>query len=125
MPLIRGMVGEEVDMVSFVEERREKMVPHTGGTPTLRLARFLKPSIVCIYQVEKSLPGVNFSGWGAPQLKWEQWINQLKPMYGKIWKRTGIYDSIRVSTYQFVKEKELILGLADSWWVWGFKQITH
>lgn len=124
---------DENSGVIIVEERIENMVAHTGGTPTLRMARFLKPSSMSctgeVVQVPLVLPlrkpgackvkeclsYINFSGWNSPQRIWVQWVDRMSPMYGHVWKKSGIYESIISSTYKFTKEKELILGLADCW----------
>ncbi|KAL5711637.1 hypothetical protein ACHQM5_013902 [Ranunculus cassubicifolius] len=108
---------------NLVEERYENMVAHTGGMPTLRLARFLKPSEDCLgdqmkpmaYKFPKRLPQVDFMSWRCPHKKWKEWVDRMIPIYGSVWKKASIYDSIIISTYKFGKDRELILGLADSW----------
>lgn len=118
------------NLFSVVEERVEQMVPITGGIPTARVARFLKPSLTGIMAEENvhatlappllklkacNIQQCHFSGWRHPQKKWDQWVDQMRPGYGALWKKLGIYDSIIASTYEFRKDKELIVGLAASW----------
>ncbi|KAL5711636.1 hypothetical protein ACHQM5_013901 [Ranunculus cassubicifolius] len=119
---------EVENMLKIVEERTEKMVPHTGGTPIIRTSRFLNPSSTpsinplipsfpkpqpC--RLQECLTEVHFRGWRSPQLKWGAWVSQMTPIYESIWKKVGIFDSIIMSTYQFIKDTELIWGLVDSW----------
>ncbi|KAL5699472.1 hypothetical protein ACHQM5_030367 [Ranunculus cassubicifolius] len=116
----------------IVEERVENMVAHTGGMPTLRLARFLNlkpclgetldhvPSVPTLLKpkscnAEKSLPDVHFNGWMWPQKRWKEWVDQLSPIYGHVWKKAGVYDAIVVSTYKFIRDGEFILALVDFW----------
>ncbi|KAF5179204.1 Aminotransferase-like, plant mobile domain family protein [Thalictrum thalictroides] len=124
------MSQEEEEKLEFiVDKREEKMVSHTGGIPTIRLARFLKPSVTSMDQVTEIPPlvktktfnfekcpfQVNFKSWRRLQRYWIQWVDQLKPKYEALWKKTGIYDSIMGSTYEISKNNELILGLAECW----------
>ncbi|KAL5717711.1 hypothetical protein ACHQM5_010683 [Ranunculus cassubicifolius] len=111
---------------TLVDEREEKMMLHTGKLPTLRLARFLKPSIDCSDEVPPSPKTklfhhkncsftVQFKGWKSQPRKWKQWVDQLKPRHEDLWKKISIYDSILISTYEFPKDEALVLGLAESW----------
>ncbi|KAF6159299.1 hypothetical protein GIB67_032070 [Kingdonia uniflora] len=130
-----------------VEERDEHMVSHIVENPTLRPARFLKPSMTHFEKVAKfpSLCGilaytrkkwdffdVQFKGWKNPQKKWKQWVDQMCEIYGEMWKVTGIYDTIIGSTYEIKKDREMVLGLVE-WWcpetntfvfLWGEVTIT-
>ncbi|KAF5179203.1 Aminotransferase-like, plant mobile domain family protein [Thalictrum thalictroides] len=135
---------EEEKLIIIVDEREEKMVSCKGERPTVRLARFLKPSVTSMDEVAQIPPllkvkdfkkcpfDVYFKGWKCPQKKWKQWVDQLKPKYGCIWKKTGIYDSIMASIYEFRKDKDLIIGLAEFWcydtntfvFSWGEATIT-
>ncbi|KAF5187945.1 Aminotransferase-like mobile domain containing protein, partial [Thalictrum thalictroides] len=116
------MSQEEEKLVIIVDIREENMVSHLGGKPTVRLARFLKPSGTSMDQIPqppliktmaskfKKCPfQVHFIGWKSLQPKnWKQY-NEA------IWKESGIYDSIMASTYEFRKDEDLIIGLAECW----------
>ncbi|KAF9601211.1 hypothetical protein IFM89_017396 [Coptis chinensis] len=125
---------EDEKLVNIVDERKEEMVSRTGGEPSVRLARFLKPC--CMDQhigtlvpprpphlarpKSHDLPecrlDVHFEGWKLPRGEiWKQWVDKLEPIYDPTWKKIGIYDSIFVSTYCFPIDKELVVGLAESW----------
>ncbi|XP_010276135.1 PREDICTED: uncharacterized protein LOC104610961 [Nelumbo nucifera] len=135
---------------TIVDEREETMVSLTGGQPTLRMARFLKPStgypgeavqvpsVPLLFDTAASgLPKwpikIAFKGWRwrNPQ-KWKEWIEGLHPHYGDVWKDVGIHEAIRSSACQIRRDGELILRLVEFWcpetntfvFPWGEATIT-
>ncbi|KAK7859264.1 hypothetical protein CFP56_007749 [Quercus suber] len=89
---------------AIFEEREELMLSPTGGNPTVRIAHFLKPSVVSIDELPspffsaeptiselENLPmKVQFKGWQNPHVKWKMWVGNLHSKYQSMWKKAGI-----------------------------------
>ena len=114
---------------AIFEEREELMLSPTGGNPTLRIAHFLKPSVVSIDELPspflsaeptiselENLPmKVQFKGWQHPHVKWKMWVGNLHSKYQSMWKKAGIYEAIMCSKYSIFRQQDLVLGLAEKW----------
>ncbi|CAI9088435.1 OLC1v1022762C1 [Oldenlandia corymbosa var. corymbosa] len=137
-----------------MEEREEAMVPFPatdGGEPTVRIAHFLKPTMASIEihstgfsnlakigsnpEYVKTASHVICHGWRGPQKGWKDWVTSLKPLYGDIWRKVGIFDAILASTFNvrlIFFQKELLVKLAEKWvpetntfmFSWGEATIT-
>ncbi|KAI8552796.1 hypothetical protein RHMOL_Rhmol06G0295700 [Rhododendron molle] len=128
---------------TIFEEREDLMVSPTGGTPTLRVSHFLKPSIsgpnqkpppsISLSSKEpKWLANVAFEGWRDPQRKWKDWVDRMHTAYQSVWKEAGIYDAVMSSTYTIRRNNDLIFGVTERWssetnsfiFPWGEATIT-
>ncbi|KAG5546449.1 hypothetical protein RHGRI_018585 [Rhododendron griersonianum] len=128
---------------TIFEEREDLMVSPTGGTPTLRVAHFLKPSIsgpnqkpppsISLSSKEpKWLSNVAFEGWRDPQRKWKDWVDRMHTTYQSVWKEAGIYEAVMASTYTIRRNNDLIFGVTERWssetnsfiFPWGEATIT-
>ncbi|CAO2813819.1 unnamed protein product [Amaranthus hypochondriacus] len=121
---------ENEDDNTITEERMELMVPSDGGIPTLRNAHFLKPLLNPKNQPLPELPSfslsskpnfkellkqVHFKGRPKPQKGWKSWVDQLQKTHLSVWKRVGIFNAIRASTYKILRNDELVLCLTEKW----------
>ncbi|XP_021839872.2 uncharacterized protein [Spinacia oleracea] len=119
---------------SLVEEREELMISLNSNdhnqTPTLKRSHFLKPTLnprnqpfpkpPCFslsFKPNKNPPKikVHFKGRPTPQMNWDLWVTNLQQTHESTWKKVGIFDAIRASTYNLTRDNELILGLAHNW----------
>ncbi|KAL3508503.1 hypothetical protein ACH5RR_027904 [Cinchona calisaya] len=143
-------MDEQLADDTLMEERMELMVPPSGGKSTLRTAYFLKPARASIQEnlSSTSLPSnlnipvskkntlkVLFAGWKkwrSSQTGWKKWVDQLRPLYEDTWKKAGIFEAILASTYQTLRDNNLIMNLAEKWCLetntflfsWGEATIT-
>lgn len=116
---------------SIIEEREEVMVSPTGdATPTLRTARFLKPSFTGPVSEFPSLPfpskstpsdlkkwrsNVCFKCRRNPQKNWKEWVEHLHAMHQSTWRKANIYEAIMSSTYHIKGKCDLVLRVAEKW----------
>jgi len=115
----------------LVEEREEEMVPFIGSKePIKRKGWFLKPTSAVIHESHspsvssyhkdffsnaRQAPIADFRWWADPQEQWMQWVKKLRPTYKDIWKKAGIIDAIKVSTYKFRRDPSSLLGVVRFW----------
>ncbi|XP_019267194.1 PREDICTED: uncharacterized protein LOC109244542 [Nicotiana attenuata] len=115
--------------------------------PIFRVAHFLKPTIPSaqklpfspsrpnVQELRRSISlKVQFRGGvSVSHLKeWATWVNELKPLYQKIWKKAGIFEAIIASTFKICMHNDLIIALAERWWAetntfilpWGEASVT-
>ncbi|KAI4308028.1 hypothetical protein L6164_031147 [Bauhinia variegata] len=137
---------------AIVEERQEVVISPLGGNPTLRIGYFLKPTSNHIEDstfelLPKSLfPETTapvpkpenlpldaaFYGWLNPPKYWITWEERLHSRYHNLWKKAGILEAIKASTFRLLKDQNLLLGLAQKWYPktntfifpWGEATIT-
>nr|POE68139.1 serine/threonine-protein phosphatase 7 long form like [Quercus suber] len=116
---------------TIVEIREELMVSSTGGNPTLRIAHFLTPtikgpvfnlppfppsSIPPYIEPHKKLPlRVSFWGWRYPRDNWKTWVEKMATLHETTWKKAGIYEAVLSSTYEIVRDNDLVFGVAEKW----------
>ncbi|KAL3736317.1 hypothetical protein ACJRO7_025301 [Eucalyptus globulus] len=115
--------------IFVVEEREELMLsPNRDARPALRTGHFLKPSptepdpppppppLVPASLPPEELPfSVKFKNWRRPTKGWTAWVDSMEPAHGVAWKRAGIYDAIKSSTFLIGRHPGLVLGLAQNW----------
>lgn len=115
---------EDLEQPTIIEHREELMVSLSGGTPTLRPAHFLKPSVSAIEDpiFELQNPSLNlsdlplkvaFKGSRDPLRKWEDWVDRMKSLHQLTWKKAGIFEAIITSTYQIRIDTDIVLGLGS------------
>lgn len=135
---------------SMIEERMELMVPSISGAiiPTFRKAHFLKPVSNTSDQPSPHLSSlshplntsymqlikqrVRFHGMLGPLKLWTSWVDDLQKTHQETWKKVGIFDAIKASTYHIMRDNELIIELAERWcaetntffFPWGESTIT-
>ncbi|XP_017253352.2 protein MAIN-LIKE 2-like [Daucus carota subsp. sativus] len=115
---------------ALVEQSEEVMVPTGGGNPTLGMAHLMKPLVsedILYYPppptvlIASNPNSQNLKKWclkgskTSPKARWNLWVNSLEPRYGEIWRRSGIYQAIKASTYSVPRDKMLLLGFAEFW----------
>ena len=116
---------------TIVEIREELMVSSTGGNPTLRIAHFLTPtikgpvfnlppfppsSIPPYIEPHKKLPlRVSFCGWRYPRDNWKAWVEKMATLHETTWKKAGIYEAVLNSTYEIIRDNDLVFGVAEKW----------
>ncbi|KAL1833864.1 hypothetical protein ACET3Z_003515 [Daucus carota] len=115
---------------ALVEQSEEVMVPTGGGNPTLGMAHLMKPLVsedILYYHppptvlIASNPNSQNLKKWclkgskTSPKARWNLWVNSLEPRYGEIWRRSGIYEAIKASTYSVPRDKMLLLGFAEFW----------
>ncbi|VFQ82545.1 unnamed protein product [Cuscuta campestris] len=104
------------------------MVSPSGGTPTLRTAHFLNPSVTSP-DSSSSLPQrftaagnkvpppkFDFRGWRInPLREWGEWVESMRSLHEPLWKKAGIRDAVMNSTYRIHRHDEIVLALARKW----------
>lgn len=125
-------MGDEKEDLCFVEEREAEMVSFVGSSePYKRNGYFLHPISTNTQEVQEALSStpqrptislapcasstVHFKGWACPQRQWGKWVEKLQPIYEDLWKKSGIFDAIKSSTYKIRREPSSILGAAAFW----------
>ncbi|XP_074310512.1 uncharacterized protein LOC141646540 [Silene latifolia] len=123
------MVEEEFSKTSIIEERVELMVdPATCEViqnPTERTGYFLKPSLNLNALPPKlpkiqsfsssSNPNVVFLSHSTPREGWKTWVQNLEETHEPVWRKAGIFDAIKGSTYHIAKSTDLIYSLVKKW----------
>ncbi|XP_074310963.1 uncharacterized protein LOC141646879 [Silene latifolia] len=113
----------------IIEERVELMVdPATSNViqnPTKRNALFLKPSLNLNALPPKlpkiqsfsssSNPNVLFLCLSIPIKGWQTWVEKLRVTHEPVWRKAGIFDAIKCSTYHIARVSDLILSLVEKW----------
>ncbi|XP_010064935.2 uncharacterized protein LOC104452110 [Eucalyptus grandis] len=112
--------------IFIVKERKELMLsPNRDARPALRTGHFLQPSATepdppplpsTLSPPPEKLPiNVKFNNWRCPTKNWTTWVDRMESMHGVTWKRAGIYDAIKCSTFLIRKHTCLVLALAQNW----------
>ncbi|KAG0491891.1 hypothetical protein HPP92_005289 [Vanilla planifolia] len=124
-------MGEKADR-SLVEEWEAEMVAYAGSTePYKRNGYFLNPITIADHEIQEipssttqrttislassGSSNVHFKGWACPQRQWGHWVEKLQPIYEDLWKKAGIFDAIKASTYKIRRDPSSILGAAAFW----------
>ncbi|KAI9079955.1 hypothetical protein K1719_038020 [Acacia pycnantha] len=118
---------------TMMESRQEVMVSPVGDSqPTVRIAHFLKPSVPfndpliseipssylpspSVFDLKKWRLSVKFIGWPGPLRKWIHWVDSMHSTYESLWKKVGIYEAIMGTKFNFLKDEDLIFGMAERW----------
>ncbi|KFK27933.1 hypothetical protein AALP_AA8G449800 [Arabis alpina] len=109
---------------SLIDEREEVMVSEKGLT--LKKTHFLtsidgvlEPQFPLRHQrvsVSSSLSShISFSGFRISEGYFIAWLRKMEPLYETIWRKAGIFEAIKASTYNIVRNQSLILSVADKW----------
>ncbi|XP_010492860.1 PREDICTED: uncharacterized protein LOC104770178 [Camelina sativa] len=138
----------------IIEEREELMVSsddNGGKARCLRKAHFLKPFSTSIdgsvtvaklprhedqrrsdtsLQLETSRDF--FSGFWFAERHFVSWLGKMEALYKPIWKKAGIFEAIKASTYNITKSPSLIFSVSEKWcsdtksfiFPWGEATIT-
>ncbi|XP_019094640.1 PREDICTED: uncharacterized protein LOC104758384 isoform X1 [Camelina sativa] len=134
----------------LIEEREEVMVTKKGRC--LRKTHFLKPFLTSIkggsvaelprrhYQrpsdfssdLKRFSSQVSFSGFWFAERRFLSWVVKMEALHAHTWKKAGIFDAIKASTYKISKNTSLILSVTEKWcpetksfvFPWGEATIT-
>ncbi|XP_019084172.1 PREDICTED: uncharacterized protein LOC109125875, partial [Camelina sativa] len=132
----------------IIEEREEVMVSSENGGKgrCLSKAHFLKPFPTSIdgsvtvaklprradtsLQLETSRDF--FSGFWLAERHFVSWLGKMEALYKPIWKKAGIFEAIKASTYNITKSPSLIFSVSEKWcsetksfiFPWGEATIT-
>ncbi|GKC74302.1 aminotransferase-like mobile domain-containing protein [Tanacetum coccineum] len=58
---------------------------------------------------------VSFNGFRTLQKGWKEWVNTMCLLHKSTWQKAGIYNAVLNSSYEIVKNRDLILGFAKHW----------
>ncbi|GJY94063.1 aminotransferase-like mobile domain-containing protein [Tanacetum coccineum] len=118
------------DEDTIMEERSELMVSPKLTKPidpTRKFSPFLKPSATSMDNNVKPcslIPSfdpktcslkVSFNGFRTLQKGWKEWVNSMCLLHKSTWQKAGIYNAVLNSSYEIVKNDDLILGFAKKW----------
>nr|AAU44405.1 hypothetical protein AT1G50830 [Arabidopsis thaliana] len=134
----------------LIEEREEVMVTDKGRC--LRKNHFLKPFVTSINGGSVAeLPRRDerlsvsssqllklfslrrtFSGFWAVDAPFVSWLAKMEALHAQTWRKAGIFEAIKVSTYSITKNPSLILSVSEKWcpetksfvFPWGEATIT-
>ncbi|GJY29543.1 aminotransferase-like mobile domain-containing protein [Tanacetum coccineum] len=119
------------DEDTVMEERSELMVsPKLTKpiNPTRKLSPFLKPSsatlidnnvkpfsLIPSFDPKTCSLKVSFYGFRTIQKHWKEWVNSMCLLHKSTWQKAGIFNAVLNSSYEIVKNDDLILGFAKKW----------
>ncbi|CAL9218444.1 unnamed protein product [Arabidopsis halleri] len=134
----------------LIEEREEVMVCEKGRC--LRKTHFLKPFVnsinggsvaelprreeplyVSSLQLLKLFSLRNtFSGFWAAEAHFVSWLAKMEALHAQTWRKAGIFEAIKASTYSISKNPSLIHSVSEKWcpqtksfvFPWGEATIT-
>ncbi|KAI4374776.1 hypothetical protein MLD38_012728 [Melastoma candidum] len=137
---------------SVVIEREDLVLPLSEGpatgTPFLRTCHFLKPCLPSSHlgpfpvppKISPPLsygsldypPDIRFRYPVGPGRGWVEWVEIMEPLHCHTWRKAGILEAIRCSTYRINRDEGLIVGLAERWcpetssfvFPWGEASVT-
>ncbi|GJU85073.1 aminotransferase-like mobile domain-containing protein [Tanacetum coccineum] len=105
--------------------KRSKVSPkHTKPfQPTHTCAPLLKPSAVkskpCSFNhsssSKTSTSKVSFNGFRTLLKGWKDWVNSMHSLHKSMWQKAGIYNAVLNSSYEIIKDDDLILQFAKKW----------
>nr|GEW30760.1 RNA-directed DNA polymerase, eukaryota [Tanacetum cinerariifolium] len=105
-----------------MEERQELMVSPKHPNPTPKFAHFLKPASLSTTIKKpfslnpRSLPkNHSLNGFNTLQKGWKDWVNYMEPLHKHTWQKAGICNALLNSSYDIIKNNDLILGFAQKW----------
>ncbi|XP_022545462.1 uncharacterized protein LOC106359485 [Brassica napus] len=58
---------------------------------------------------------VSFKGWRLPNIKFKSWALKMSSLHKPTWIQAGVFEAIMASTKRFVKNTDLLLGIAEKW----------
>ncbi|KAI0496682.1 hypothetical protein KFK09_023006 [Dendrobium nobile] len=133
-------MGDEKKDLCLVEEREAEMVAFAGSSePYKRNGYFLNPILKNAHAIQEAVSSppqrrtisvapfssstVHFKGWACPQRQWGKWVDKLQPIYEDLWKKSGIFDAIKSSTYKI--RRELFISHTRPFLVWVGERPTH
>ncbi|KAL1220889.1 putative serinePthreonine-protein phosphatase 7 long form [Cardamine amara subsp. amara] len=136
----------------LIEEREEVMVSSDKGH-CLRKPHFLKPFVTSIddddsvaqipsgdrrlsvsssSELKQLSSRICFSGFWVAKHQFICWLGKMEALHAPTWRKAGIYEAIKASTYDINKNPCLILSIAKKWcpetksfiFPWGEATIT-
>ncbi|AED92573.1 Aminotransferase-like, plant mobile domain family protein [Arabidopsis thaliana] len=81
---------------------------------------------------DSSLHNTSSGFWAADHHFFLSWLGKMQALYEPIWKKAGIFEAIKASTYKIIKDTSSILSIAEKWcsetksfiFPWGEATIT-
>ncbi|KAL1220909.1 putative serinePthreonine-protein phosphatase 7 long form [Cardamine amara subsp. amara] len=75
---------------------------------------------------------ISFSGFWSPDDTLKTWFKKMQALHEPIWRKAGIFEAIKASTYKIRKDQSLLLPLVENWchttktfiFPWGEATIT-
>ncbi|KAL9233197.1 hypothetical protein vseg_008224 [Gypsophila vaccaria] len=119
----------------MIIEKQELMVSppttHNKKNPKLKNSQFINPNFPNQFPQNPQLnpqtldtktlknlaKSINFKGIKSPNDAWRTWVHDLRKTHEIIWKKVGIFDAIKASTYIIKKDDEFIVNLGNFWCV--------
>ncbi|EOA39176.1 hypothetical protein CARUB_v10012136mg [Capsella rubella] len=136
----------------LIEEREEVMVTKKGRC--LRKTHFLKPFVTSTkdgsvselprrdYQqrpssdfsleLKRFSSQISFSGFWFAEGPFLSWVEKMEALHAPTWRKAGIFDAIKASTYNISRNTALLLSVTEKWcpetksfvFPWGEATIT-
>ncbi|KAL1220891.1 putative serinePthreonine-protein phosphatase 7 long form [Cardamine amara subsp. amara] len=129
----------------LIEEREEVMVSEKGHC--LRKFHFLQPYDGSVAELPHPDQGFSvsssellkifslrssFSGFWVAECHFIYWVAKMEALHAETWKKAGIFEAIKASTYNITKNSSLILSISEKWcpqtksfvFPWGEATIT-
>ncbi|CAN7097614.1 unnamed protein product [Brassica rapa subsp. narinosa] len=115
----------------ITEEREEVMVSEKGHT--FIKTHFLKPiatSSVAVAELPRqrlsvsSSPsellkrlssGKSLSGFWVAERRFVSWVGKMEALHEPTWRKAGIFEAIKASTYNITKNPSLLLSVSQKW----------
>ncbi|CAN7083316.1 unnamed protein product [Brassica oleracea var. botrytis] len=129
---------------SITEKREEVMVSEKGHT--FIKTHFLKPiatSSVAVAELPRQLlspsellkrlsSGKSLSGFWVAERRFVSWVGKMEALHEPTWRKAGIFEAIKASTYNITKNPSLLLSVSQKWspetnsfvFPWGEATIT-
>ncbi|KAF3516740.1 hypothetical protein DY000_02059164 [Brassica cretica] len=110
---------------SITEEREEVMVSEKGHT--FIKTHFLKPiaiSSVAVAELPRQLlspsellkrlsSGKSLSGFWVAERRFVSWVGKMEALHEPTWRKAGIFEAIKASTYNITKNPSLLLSVSQ------------
>ncbi|XP_010461930.1 PREDICTED: uncharacterized protein LOC104742607 [Camelina sativa] len=135
----------------LTEEREEVIVSEKGRC--LRKTHFLKPFVTSIdddgtvaelphcgdprlsvssSELKSLSSRICFSGFWSANHRFVSWLKKMEALHAPTWRKAGIYEAIKASTYKISKNPSLLVSIAKKWcpetksfvFPWGEATIT-
>ncbi|XP_024006135.1 uncharacterized protein LOC18010448 [Eutrema salsugineum] len=98
--------------------------------PVAELPRYR--SSVSSSDLKDSFSRISFTGFWFPDGDFRSWAEKMEALYEPTWRRAGIFEAIKASTYKIPKNQSLIQALVEKWcpetksfvFPWGEATIT-
>ncbi|KAG7594753.1 Aminotransferase-like plant mobile domain [Arabidopsis thaliana x Arabidopsis arenosa] len=102
-----------------------------GSVSELPRRDYQRPSDFSL-ELKRFSSQVSFSGFWFAERRFLSWVVKMEALHAPTWKKAGIFDAIKASTYNISKNVSLILSVTEKWcpetksfvFPWGEATIT-